>query len=97
VASTVSVKVVVNRFGAAKKGELSKEDFERGAGLKIDHVIPQDPGVAAISAGVGKPLVEVAKRSRLVTALRKLSSDLSAVEDEPTKAPFWQRFLKKSA
>ncbi len=97
VTSTAAVKVVVNRFGAAKKGELSKEDFERGAGLKIDHMIPQETGVAAISAGVGKPLVEVAKRSRLVTALRKLSSELSAVEDEPTKAPFWQRFLKQSA
>ena len=97
VTPAAAVKVVINRFGAAKKGELSKEDFERGAGLKIDHVIPQEPGVAAISAGVGKPLVEVAKRSRLVTALRKLSSDLSAVEDEPTKAPFWQRFLKQSA
>ena len=97
VTSTAAVKVVVNRFGAAKKGELSKEDFERGAGLKIDHMIPQEPGVAAISAGVGKPLAEVAKRSRLVTALRKLSSELSAVEDEPTKAPFWQRFLKQSA
>ncbi len=97
VTPAAAVKVVDNLFGAAKKGELSKEDFERGAGLKIDHVIPQEPGVAAISAGVGKPLVEVAKRSRLVTALRKLSSDLSAVEDEPTKAPFWQRFLKQSA
>ena len=97
VAPAAAVKVVVNRFGAAKKGELSKEDFERGAGLEIDHVIPQEPGVAAISAGVGKPLVEVAKRSRLVTALRKLSIELSAVEDEPTKAPFWQRFLKRDA
>lgn len=95
VAPAAAVKVVVNRFGAAKKGELSKEDFERGAGLKIDHLIPQEAGVAAISAGAGKPLVEVAKRSRLVTALRKLSSELAAVEDEPTKAPFWQRFLKR--
>ena len=97
VTSAAAVKVVVNRFGAAKKGELSKEDFERGAGLKIDHLIPQEAGVAAISAGAGKPLVEVAKRSRLVTALRKLSSELAAVEDEPTKAPFWQRFLKRGA
>ncbi len=97
VAPAAAVKVVVNRFGAAKKGELSKEDFERGAGLKIDHLIPQEAGVAAISAGAGKPLVEVAKRSRLVTALRKLSSELAAVEDEPTKAPFWQRFLKRGA
>jgi len=32
-----------------------------------------------------------------VAALRKLSSELSAVEDEPTKTPFWQRFLKQSA
>ena len=92
-----AVKVVVNRFGAAKKGELSKEEFERGAELKIDHVIPQEAGAAAISAGAGKPLVEVAKRGRLVTALRKLSKELSTVEDEPTKAPFWQRFLKQSA
>ncbi len=96
VAPAAAVKVVVNRFGAAKKGELSKEDFERGAGLKIDHLIPQESGVAAISAGAGKPLVEVAKRSQLVTVLRKLSSELAAVEDEPTKAPFWQRFRKRS-
>ena len=92
-----AVKVIVNRFGAAKKGELSKEDFEHGVGVKIDHVIPQEPGVAAISAGVGKPLAEVGKRSRLVAALRKLSSELSSVEDEPEKTPFWQRFLKQSA
>ena len=95
VAPAAAVKVVVNRFGAAKKGELSKEDFERGAGLKIDHLIPQEAGVAAISAGAGKPLVEVAKRSQLVTVLRKLSRELAAVEDEPTKAPFWQRFRKR--
>ncbi len=97
VAPTALVKVVINRLGAAKKGELSKDDFERNAELKVDHVIPQELKVAAESVGAGKPLAEVAKRSRLVAALRKLSNELSSVEDEPEKAPFWQRFLKQSA
>ncbi len=97
VAPTALVKVVINRLGAAKKGELSKDDFERTAELKVDHVIPQELTVAAESVGAGKPLAEVAKGSRLVAALRKLSNELSSVEDEPEKTPFWQHFLKQSA
>ena len=93
-AAAAEIKVVINRMGASKNGELDKADFERGAELKVDHVIPYDPKPFAASASSGKPLLKVGGGSKAVKAIRELSQLLSGPPAEAAKVPVWQRLLK---
>lgn len=93
-ATAAETKVVINRMGASKSGELAKVDFERGAELKVDHVIPYDPKPFAACASSGKPLLKVGGSSKAVKAIRELSQLLSGPPAEAAKMPVWQRLLK---
>ena len=84
----------VNRFGVAKDGELSKGDFEKGADIKIDHIIPFDAKPFAASDGTGKPLVKVGKNSKAVAALRELARGVAGQKQKQVQASLWQRLLK---
>lgn len=96
-ASGADVTVVVNRYGAAKNGELTKADFERGAELTIDHLIPYELKTAAESANTGKAMGQVSKSGKLVTAMRDLSRQFSRSDQEVSKPHIWERLLKRSA
>jgi pilus assembly protein CpaE len=87
--------VIVNRFGAAKIGELSKGDFERGAELTVDYLIPYEIKTAAQSMNSGKALGQVAKNGKLVALLRDLSRQFSGSDEEITKPHIWDRLLKR--
>jgi pilus assembly protein CpaE len=93
-ATAAETKVVINRMGASKSGELEKADFERGAELKVDHVIPYDPKPFAASASSGKPLLKVGGGSKAVKAIRELSQLLSGPRADAAKMSVWQRLLK---
>jgi len=95
-APQLGVKVVVNRVGQAKVGELGKRDFEKGAETGIDYLIPYDAKPIAASTASGKPLPKAGKNSKVVAGLRKLSVDLSGTQAEATKVPFWRRKAKKA-
>ena len=94
-APSVEIKAVINRMGASKSGELTKADFERGADLKVDHVIPYDPKPFAASASSGKPVPKVGNGSKVVKAIRELSRELSGPRADAAKMPIWQRLLKR--
>jgi pilus assembly protein CpaE len=94
-ATSVEVKVVINRMGASKTGELAKADFERGAELKVDHVIPYDPKPFAASASSGKPVPKVGGGSKAVKAIRDLSQELSGPRAHAAKLPVWQWLMKR--
>lgn len=94
-ATSAETKVVINRMGAAKCGELSKADFERGAEVKVDHIVPYDPKPFAASVSTGKPLLKVGGGSKAVKAIRELSQGLSGPRAKAAKAPMWQRLLKR--
>lgn len=93
-AASAELRVVINRMGASRSGELAKADFERGAEIKVDHVIPYDPKPFAASASSGKPVFKVGSGSKAVKAIRELSQALSGPRSDTTKTPFWQRLLK---
>lgn len=94
-APQATVNTVINRAGNRIGGELSKEDFESGAGLSVDHVIPLDIKGAAVGAAAAKPLVEVAGNGKAAVILRRLAQRLSGRRDE-TKAPLWRRLLRRN-
>ncbi len=89
-----ALKVVANRAGAVKKGELSKEEFQKTADLKIDCVLPQDLKPAVDSVGAGKPMAAVAGRSKVVSGLRLLSRELSGVEPVASTSPLKRLFKR---
>lgn len=95
------VLVVANRVGGVP-GEISRADFERGCGAKLDFVIPYDAKAAMSAAEGAKPLVEAAKATKVATELQALASALSGVQapksGKPGKAaagsaPFLNRIL----
>ncbi len=94
-APSTDVKVVLNRIGANKGGELTAADFARGAEVKVDCVIPFDPKPFAASAGSGKALAKVGGGSKAVKAIRDLSRSLSGPGAAAANAPFWQRLLRR--
>ena len=96
-AASATINVVLNRVGAGKTGELSKADFERGADLKVDHVIPYDPKPFAESASSGKPVPKVGSGSKAVKSIRELSRALSGPRAEAAKMSVLQRLLRRRA
>jgi pilus assembly protein CpaE len=78
--------IIANRVGGVA-GEVAVSDFERGIGAKIDHSIPYDRPAAIAAAEGAKPLIEVARNPKTVSALRSLALSFSGSVDAPPPAP----------
>jgi len=91
--------VVANRAGRTDGG-LSRAEFEKALGRKVDFILPEDAKSMAASVNRGKPLATVAKSSKFVAALRQLTRRLEGV-DQPKTAkkkaslPFLSLLKKK--
>lgn len=89
--------VAANRAGRTENA-LSKAEFEKALGRKVDIVLPEDPKALAASVNRGKPLPVVAKGSKFVGALRQLVRRLEGAEQPKAGAkpslPFLS-FMKK--
>ena len=96
-APDAEVRVVLNKVGARQHGELDKNDFEAGGGVRVDHRIPADPKTMVACAGAGKALAEAAPRSRAAAALRALSRQLSEAGESVPKAGLWRRLVAGGA
>lgn len=68
--------VIASRTDGPARGHLSRADFEKGLGEKVEHLVPDDPKAAAQAANGGKPFAEVAPRCQAVKAMRRLALDL---------------------
>jgi pilus assembly protein CpaE len=77
--------VAANRAGRTENG-LSKAEFEKALGRKVDMILPEDSKALAASVNRGKPLPVVAKTSKFVGALRQLVRRLEGA-DQPKPAP----------
>jgi pilus assembly protein CpaE len=64
--------VVANKVPAAGQEEVARKEFEKSIEHKLDVVLPFDPKLAAQAAKLGKPLMEVAKASKLGQAMEPL-------------------------
>ena len=86
-APQAKLMVVANRAGRAENA-LSKAEFEKALGRKVDVVLPEDTKALATSVNRGKPLPVVAKGSKFVASLRQLSRRLEGADQpKPGAAP----------
>lgn len=70
------VVLVANKVPAGTAGEIGRRDFEGSVEREVDIVLPYDAKLAVQAAKLGKPLVEVARGTRLGQALADLSDRL---------------------
>lgn len=96
VAPQTSIRLVANRIGQAKRGELAKDEFERHIEREITIAIPDEVKAAEKSATHGKPIAAVAPKGRFATLLRPLSRELSGVATAE-KTGLWRRLVGKSS
>lgn len=84
--------VIANRVGGAI-GEVAVGDFERGIGAKIAHSIPYDRAAAVAAAEGAKPLIDVARTPKTVSALRSLALSVSGGAEAPAQTSLLKRVL----
>lgn len=84
------LRVVANRAGPGKKGQIAARDFERALEIPLKHSVPADDKAATKSANVGRPLVDVAGKSRLMLAVRQLAVDVAG-RGKPKKKSLFSR------
>ena len=90
-----SVLLVANRVGAIA-GELPQAEFERGAGVKLDFVLPYDAKAAAAAANKGKSLLGAAGSGPLKTEFSRLVAVLVGGIDDaapPSQRSWVRRFV----
>ncbi|MGZ8313074.1 MAG: AAA family ATPase [Allosphingosinicella sp.] len=93
-AANAEITVVLNRVGATRTGELSRSDFEKGAEVKVDQLIPIDTKAMAASASAGKPVVKVAGQAKATAALRTLARRFATGRVRRSKLHGWRSWLK---
>ena len=96
VAPQTKIRLVANRVGQTKKGEMAKDEFERHIEHEITVAIPDEVKTAEKSATHGKPIAAVAPKGRFATLLRPLSRDLSGIV-ATEKTGLWRRLTGKSS
>ncbi|QCB43752.1 pilus assembly protein CpaE [Sphingomonas sp. PAMC26645] len=77
-APQIELFVVANRVHTGGQLEISRKDFEGSIERKIDYLVPFDQKLAAQSAKLGKPIVEVGKTSKTIAPIVALASALAA-------------------
>lgn len=89
----VRVMVIANRVGGVA-GEISRADFERGMGGKIDVVVPFDAKAAVAAAERGKALVEVSRNPALQAAIKAITAAIMGQVSQ-AKSSLFERLLGK--
>jgi pilus assembly protein CpaE len=81
----------------AAKPKISRADFEKSIGRKIDYELPFEAKAVTASANAGKPISAVARGGKLVKVLRQIAVDLGGAEDvkKPAGKSLLSRWFKK--
>lgn len=66
----------------AAKPKISRADFEKSIGRKIDYEIPFEAKSVAAGANAGKPISAVARSGKLVKSLRLIAADLGGADEK---------------
>jgi pilus assembly protein CpaE len=69
--------MVTSRVSATHSGQVDQTSFEKGAQIKVNYTIPEDPKSVATSANTGKALGAVAPDAPITKALLNLAAKLS--------------------
>lgn len=81
------IRIIANRF--EKKSAISFDDAEEMMGHSIFSTLPNEYQQTMEAINAGKPLVEVAKKSRLVKSLNQLAESVPAGEAQGKKRKGW--------
>jgi pilus assembly protein CpaE len=65
------IKVVMNRY--LKKNEISLQDAKKGIGHDLSWIIPNDYGTTMSAINNGRPLSEIAPRSKIVKSFEEMA------------------------
>ncbi len=84
------VLIVLNKGGAAKKGELTEADAVKGGLPKPAYVLPDEIKVQAQAQATGKPMVQIAPRAKASKVIVEMARDLAVDDGDavPTKSLF---------
>jgi pilus assembly protein CpaE len=78
------------------KPKVSRADFEKSIGRKIDYELPFEAKSVTAGANAGKPLTAVARGGKLVKTLRQIAADLGGANDKkPAGKSILGRWFKK--
>ncbi|MEQ9555875.1 MAG: hypothetical protein RIG67_08895 [Rhodospirillales bacterium] len=83
--SELPVQIVLNKGGAAKKGELTEADAVKGGLPKPAYVLPDEIKVQAQAQATGKPMVQIAPRAKASRVIVEMARDLAV--DDSTQSP----------
>jgi len=85
-APQAGVIVVANRVPPTGQTEITRKDFETSIERAVDIVVPYDAKLAVQAAKLGKPLIDVAKSTKLGQAIGELAARLVATEGKEAEA-----------
>ena len=85
-APQAGVIVVANRVPPTGQTEITRKDFETSIERAVDIVVPYDTKLAVQAAKLGKPLIDVAKSTKLGQAIGELATRLVATEGKEAEA-----------
>jgi len=77
------IKVVMNRY--LKKSEISLQDAKKGIGHDLFWIIPNDYGTTMSAINNGKPLSEIAPRSKIVKSFEEIAEIMFPGDKEESK------------
>ena len=82
-----NIHVVLNRY--IKKGSVSRNDAQEGIGKKISWVIPNDYSTTMTAINSGKPLCQVAPKSKIVASFNEYAETFFPEESKKEKKWKW--------
>ena len=80
-ASHAKLKVAAGSSDGARP-KISRADFEKSIGRKLDYELPFEAKTVAAGANAGKPISAVARSGKLTAALRQIAADLGGADDK---------------
>lgn len=90
IAPSVAADYVACGNVQVKSGRVSQGDFEKTVGRKLTRSFSFDPKVATAASLAGKPLVEMAKASKIAKEFEALAQAFAGPEDVK-KVPLWKK------
>lgn len=93
-APSARMLLIANRAAGKPPTGVSRQEFEKAIDAKIDILLPDEPQLMAKAATVGRPLPDVAKKSRLVEQLRAIDRAVVGAPGTKSGSSVW-RLLKR--
>jgi pilus assembly protein CpaE len=87
-AANARLIVVANR--STGKDPVTRSDFEKALGHKIDYLVPEDGKSLAAAASAGKPLATAAPASKVLVPIKAFAVSMFATGQKPRKRFFWR-------